>query len=304
LITDKVGDQWFRSDEMEVFFDLQHSVTLQPGDSAEIGYLPPYEATELWLVADGAVGNVITNDSHSEAVVTPERIGDSLYRVRWDEAMTPTAIRLTQSADASQSWTINGLALVDSRDKTFQQLVPGNYQRIHSGDVKIYENLDVLPRAFMVGQAVSAESTAAAVEQMRDSTFDPRQTVLLNAHEPLVFPDVASMKATITHYEPERIVISAESDSGGILVLTDANYPGWQATIDGESAEIVTANGLFRAVVLPAGAHEVVFSLQQNTIGLIVSIVGFALLLIGVLLTVFWRRSAKTNAQPDAKTQV
>ncbi|MDM7461745.1 MAG: YfhO family protein, partial [bacterium] len=37
------------------------------------------------------------------------------------------------------------------------------------------------------------------------------------------------------------------------LLITDAWYPGWQATVNGESAPLLRANGAFRAVPVPAG---------------------------------------------------
>ncbi len=47
IITDKVGDLWRDG----FFFDRQHAVELQDGESAFVGYLPDFEATELRLLA-------------------------------------------------------------------------------------------------------------------------------------------------------------------------------------------------------------------------------------------------------------
>jgi hypothetical protein len=45
-----------------------------------------------------------------------------------------------------------------------------------------------------------------------------------------------------------------------ILVFVDAYFPGWEARVDGESVPIHLANDAFKAVVVPGGAHTVVFT--------------------------------------------
>ena len=64
--------------------------------------------------------------------------------------------------------------------------------------------------------------------------------------------------ATIAEYQPNRVTVRA--DGPGYLVLTDIMYPGWECTVDGRPAQLYRGNYLFRAVELPAGAHEVVFT--------------------------------------------
>jgi uncharacterized membrane protein YfhO len=67
-------------------------------------------------------------------------------------------------------------------------------------------------------------------------------------------------KADIVSYEPERVVVETTGEADGWLVLTDAGYPGWRATVDGASVEITRADVLFRAVPIPAGQHRVEFA--------------------------------------------
>lgn len=53
--------------------------------------------------------------------------------------------------------------------------------------------------------------------------------------------------------------------SGDFLVLSESFLPGWRGWIDGETVELVRANGLFMAVKVPAGEHHVRFEYQgQN----------------------------------------
>ena len=51
---------------------------------------------------------------------------------------------------------------------------------------------------------------------------------------------------------------TVESDRPALLVLRDAFAGGWTATVDGEQAPLLRAYGSMKALLLPAGAHEVV----------------------------------------------
>jgi uncharacterized membrane protein YfhO len=52
-------------------------------------------------------------------------------------------------------------------------------------------------------------------------------------------------------------VLETEASSPSLLVLAEAWYPGWSATVDGAPAAVVPANAWMRGVPLPAGRHRV-----------------------------------------------
>lgn len=65
-------------------------------------------------------------------------------------------------------------------------------------------------------------------------------------------------KVAIAEDTPTRITFKVDKTRPAVLVLADAWYPGWRATVDGNPAEVVRVDGLFRGVELGEGEHEVV----------------------------------------------
>jgi hypothetical protein len=94
-----------------------------------------------------------------------------------------------------------------------------------------------------------------------DGRLDAREVVLDRAPDPAPVAAARSAYtvARLSEDRPERVTIEVASDAPGILVLLDLYYPGWTASVDGRRSELLRANGVFRAVALPAGSHRVVF---------------------------------------------
>jgi len=75
-----------------------------------------------------------------------------------------------------------------------------------------------------------------------------------------------SDRVEIVRYEPETVVIHTELASPGWVLLTDTDYPGWAAEIDGTPAPIIPADIQFRAVAVPAGSHTLTFRFQPRSV--------------------------------------
>jgi len=91
--------------------------------------------------------------------------------------------------------------------------------------------------------------------------------------------------AGIVEERPERVVTEVSNDTAGILVLADLAYPGWQAALDGKAAPLLTADGCFRAVAVPAGSHRVVFRYRPLSVaaGAGISLAALLALAVGFL---------------------
>jgi hypothetical protein len=198
----------------------------------------------------------------------------------------PNSLTSLSLAAKDTPWHVLGATLINEASGTFMSLTLGNYRLIHSGDVKIYENLDVLPRAFFVQNWQAVPDMEAALAVMADPAFDGGKTaVLLGAH-PSDHQTGEPGEATIQLYAPERIVIHTANADAGLLLLTDANYAGWQAWLDGEPVPIETADILFRGVFVPGGEHEIVFKFKSKSYenGRYLTCIGLLLLLVFLII--------------------
>jgi len=217
---------------------------------------------------------------------------DYTARLRWEPAARPQSVRLRATLPTGQL-VVRGLSLVDERSGAFQSLVlsdRGRFRLVHSGDVKVYEYLDVLPRAFVVHRVWAAPGAAAALARMQAADFDPATEAVIEGEAGRVGLPRREEAVRIVSYAAERVEVEVDLDAAGYLVLSDAFYPGWQAWVDGEAAEIEPADLLFRAVHLEAGAHRVVFTFASPLFRL----GGWISLAAGIFLLI----AARFNARP------
>lgn len=127
--------------------------------------------------------------------------------------------------------------------------------------LEVFQNLNVLPRAFIVHQAAIVADNRV-LDQMHGPNFQPDRLVLLSDGEPLEViddRDQASDMVMFDNYESERVALSVKTDRVGYLVLADTWYPGWQVFVDGQRSEIHRADYIFRAVLIQPGTHSLVF---------------------------------------------
>jgi hypothetical protein len=167
---------------------------------------------------------------------------------------------------------------------------PGQLKLIGVADGGIYyQRTDPFPRAW-VAQTVVVEPNDDAVRQRIGSGKENlSQTIFLD--HALDCPS-AGGTASITDYRPNDVTIRT-SGRGGVLTLSDQFYPGWLASVDGQPAEIVRADTVFRAVCVPSGDHVVRFEYRPVSffVGLAVSGIGWlALLAAAVIAAIRLRR--------------
>jgi hypothetical protein len=141
-------------------------------------------------------------------------------------------------------------------------LKPGDLDFIaRTKDAYVYENPRALPRVMLL-----TDWRLANFDELLRAGWpavDPRQTVLLR-RAPVAFSRSAAAgtagSARLVRYANTEVVVEVEAPGGGILLLNDVWHPWWRASVDGADSEILEANVIFRAVVVPRGRHVVRFS--------------------------------------------
>jgi hypothetical protein len=144
---------------------------------------------------------------------------------------------------------------------------PGGYRRIYAGqDVELWRTERVYPRLL---NPTHAQLFAAGhlPDPARFATTDFRDVILLtprnsadeNLASALVAKCVGRVRAEAISATPTQQRFRTQAEAAGWLAVSELDFPGWQATLDGRSIPIHRANGMFRAVCVPAGAHELRF---------------------------------------------
>jgi hypothetical protein len=128
-------------------------------------------------------------------------------------------------------------------------------------DAYIYENPRALPRVLLATQWQKADF-AEMLQKGGWPEVDYRHTVLLENSPPLTPSGDVPGSVRVSRYENTKIDIETDAPSGGFVVLNDVWHPWWRATVDGKPADILKANVLFRAVVVPPGRHIVRFTFE------------------------------------------
>ncbi len=134
------------------------------------------------------------------------------------------------------------------------------------GQVSVWRNPNRLPRVFLADRYQVVPDRADIYPYILQGSEDLSRLVYLE-NEPTPAPQADSLPsgtAEITAYTLDSIVVAVSTDRPQVLVLTDSYYDAWQASVDGEPAEVLRADGAFRAVALPGGAQTVVFTFESR----------------------------------------
>ena len=187
------------------------------------------------------------------------------------------------------------------------------YKLVYDAEVKVYENLGVLPRTFTMpsGCETITDDPLAALKQ-----HDPRTTIILD-----MTPSLASSSgrtaaapcvptpAVISDYQINDVTIKTNVAQPGWLVLSDTYFTGWMAyrvQADGAEKEVplYRAYGNFRAVPIEAGESTIHFKYTPMSFKLGLFISFMAWMIVVFLLAIWlWRLAYREEKHAGTTTQ-
>jgi len=203
----------------------------------------------------------------------------------------PSTISLPMLSLAAVKYVI-----YSDRYRSHANIPSGLRQQEAAGEVVFLENLSVLPRFRIVHDVIPVEGERQAFETLRHLLDDSSLAVAPEWARRSVIEGISHDEALLARAEPDpsrnfesvrrlaepdpqTIVLGANLDRPGFVLVADTFYPGWTAKVDDVPTAIHPANLLFRAVAVPAGKHTIVMKYGSSWLR-----IGGGLTLIGFLL--------------------
>lgn len=274
-----------------------------------LGFLLPLYAVDLLLTTgdfnpiDGSAGRPSEHFKESQ-IIRRIHQDHSLHRVA---NLWPPNINMVQSVEATNGYhTVETKAyhrvsgFIDPRNRSLLDLLNVKYF-ISDQDLeqfgflpvqpRLWRNPTVMQRVHFVPSYKSCATREEMAEGLTAPSFDPRREVLLYRSTPFshgfagrsLQHDIRwRARYRITEYRASSLKVDVDSTVPGFLALSELQYPGWRARIDGRESDLLPANLSFYALPIEAGHHRVEFFFQSKPLlfGAIAASITLALLLL------------------------
>jgi hypothetical protein len=208
-------------------------------------------------------------------------------------------------------------------------LAPGPGLRLlgPNRDTRVYQNTKAFPRAWIVHDVHLAGGEDDAFGYLEQhsrrvgdayvvDTFEPRSQAVVESRGSDWALDsledgrtscasAASDEVSVEHHAGDSVELRVNAACPGLLVLPDAYFPGWTATVNGERRPIYATDGAFRGVTVPKGTSRVEFLYRPRAfpIGVALAAGGLAVFLV-VSLVLYYRRRTTERGRADAGAPV
>jgi len=177
---------------------------------------------------------------------------------------------------------------------------------IYSPEGKPIINKNALGNAWFVDSIIKVESPDEEITKL--NSFSPKKEAIVEQRYNEFIKDwknIEDSTATITLKDvaPDYVVYESKTNSEQLAVFSEIYYPhGWKVTIDGNETSHFRANYILRAMLVPAGKHEIKFEFIPEVykkgvaISYASSIILFLMMGIGLFFENKKKKQAKLNS--------
>jgi len=129
---------------------------------------------------------------------------------------------------------------------------------------RIYRNPQALPWFYLVPHAKVVDDEEQMVQILKNGEVDLRNAALIEQDLPVELTGMGDVQRdhidVLVHDPPGGLIrLQARSEGSRILVVSENYQSNWSVIVDGQAAEMLRVNYVWKGVVLPAGEHEVEF---------------------------------------------
>lgn len=157
----------------------------------------------------------------------------------------------------------------------------------------LYKNTELLPRAYLVPNAILTTDRQQVLNLLTDKNFNPKKYVVLeNQSNNIKIHNTSEFKeVNLSRENYNKFSLNTTLKDSGFLALSEINYPGWVAYDNGKKIEILKANYILRAMFLQKGQHSIILAYTPNfyQIGLAISLLTLSFSFLYIIIYVYRR---------------
>jgi len=226
-----------------------------------------------------ADGHILTTSRRRDGLFS----GMAVFSLPGDDLPGGVLATITVMADGPLDHMLVGLddsggistTLVAGADDGLRVVRSGDVTLLHreaAGFVRLFDAAVVQADLSLAAEAVAARGShgaaIVAVPTGLPTSPDPNASL--------------SIDSTWVKGGTSKAVVSVDRPT--LVAFSNNAYPGWQATVDGDTTALLIVDTAFTGVMVPAGKHEVILSFRPQHLAATVSIAVLSLLLAVALL--------------------
>jgi len=168
-------------------------------------------------------------------------------------------------------------------------------------------NQSYLPRAKMFYDAVLFNSEDEVKNYMSSAAFDYRKTLAIEDKDNLILPkslpgdSIPRNTVKLTEYSINTIKIDVDTESDGLLYLSEVYYPAWTAYVDGNQVKILKTDFCMRSVPVTKGKHIVELNYESDSFasGMKITMITLIMFVVSVPVTVLIHSKQKKQRSDE-----